>query len=75
MLNAQVTITFDGGPATQKQTLFDAPANAGYSSIMIDTKKWAEGIGKITATVTPTGQSPRTTFLYLGISGSYDNHP
>jgi hypothetical protein len=42
---------------------------------MIDTKKWAEGIGKITATVTPTGQSPRTTFLYLGISGSYDNHP
>ena len=71
MLNAQVTITFDGGPATQKQTLFDAPANAGYSSIMIDTKNWEEGIGKITVTVTPTGQSPRTTFLYVGISGLY----
>ncbi len=67
MLNAQVTITFDEGPSTQKQILYDMPENAGYHSIMLDTKKWAEGVGKITATVTPKGQSPRTTFVYLGI--------
>ncbi|MBN8573951.1 MAG: hypothetical protein J0M05_08565 [Candidatus Kapabacteria bacterium] len=70
-----VKITFDGGPATQQQVLIDALLDVGQHSVGIDPKKWAEGIGKITATVTPTGQSPRTTFLYLGISGSYDNHP
>lgn len=66
-VDAQITITFDGGPATQKQILIDGMLSAGYHSIMIDTKKWSQGVGKITATVTPTGRSPRTTYLYLGI--------
>jgi hypothetical protein len=73
---AQVKITFDGGPATQKRVIFDAMLNAGDYSVDINPenwqeKNWAEGIGKITVTVTPTGQSPRTTFLYLGISERY----
>ena len=73
---AQVKITFDGGPATQQRVIFDAMLNAGDYSVDINPenwqeKNWAEGIGKITVTVTPTGQSPRTTFLYLGISETY----
>jgi hypothetical protein len=70
---AQINITFDAGPATQQRVLFDVMLNAGDYSVDINPenwqeKNWAEGIGKITVTVTPAGQSPRTTFLYLGIS-------
>jgi len=77
---AQVKITFDGGPATQQRVIFDAMLNAGDYSVDINPenwqeKNWAEGIGKITVTVTPTGQSPRTTFLYLGISETYAAAP